>query len=59
MSSKPDLLDQVLEAVKKDVTIENSCCLLIAVDALLSSSNVNEMVGFKNEQKHDFSCCFY
>ncbi|KAG8132637.1 hypothetical protein E2320_010480 [Naja naja] len=45
MSSKPDLLDQVLEAVKKEVTIENSCCLLIAVDALLSSSNVNEM-GF-------------
>lgn len=48
MSSKPDLLDQVLEAVKKEVTIENSCCLLIAVDTLLSSSNVNEMVGFKN-----------
>ncbi|XP_070602660.1 BTB/POZ domain-containing protein 8 isoform X2 [Erythrolamprus reginae] len=45
MSSKPDLLDQVLEAVKKEVTIENSCCLLIAVDSLLSSSNVNEM-GF-------------
>ncbi|KAM3838953.1 BTB/POZ domain-containing protein 8 [Vipera latastei] len=45
MSSKPDLLDQVLEAVKKEVTTENSCCLLIAVDALLSSSNVNEM-GF-------------
>uniref|UniRef100_A0A670YK85 BTB domain containing 8 n=1 Tax=Pseudonaja textilis TaxID=8673 RepID=A0A670YK85_PSETE len=45
MSSKPDLLDQVLEAVKKKVTTENSCCLLIAVDALLSSSNVNEM-GF-------------
>ncbi|XP_032074161.1 BTB/POZ domain-containing protein 8 isoform X1 [Thamnophis elegans] len=45
MSSKPDLLDQVLEAVKKEVTVENSCCLLIAVDALLSSSSVNEM-GF-------------
>uniref|UniRef100_A0A8C5RWX5 BTB domain containing 8 n=1 Tax=Laticauda laticaudata TaxID=8630 RepID=A0A8C5RWX5_LATLA len=45
MSSKPDLLDQVLEAVRKEVTTENSCCLLIAVDALLSSSNVNEM-GF-------------
>ncbi|KAK9404070.1 hypothetical protein NXF25_008897 [Crotalus adamanteus] len=45
MSSKPDLLDQVLEAVKKEVTTENSCCLLIAVDTLLSSSNLNEM-GF-------------
>ncbi|XP_063154321.1 BTB/POZ domain-containing protein 8 isoform X2 [Candoia aspera] len=45
MSSKPDLLDQVFEAVKKDVTTENSCCLLIAMDTLLSSSNVKEM-GF-------------
>ncbi|KAM6454376.1 BTB/POZ domain-containing protein 8 isoform 1-T1 [Liasis olivaceus] len=45
MSSKPDLLDQVFEAVKKDITTENSCCLLIAMDTLLSSSNVKEM-GF-------------
>nr|XP_032628881.1 BTB/POZ domain-containing protein 8 [Chelonoidis abingdonii] len=45
MSSKPDLLEQVLKAVEKNISIENSCFLLIAVDSLLSSTNVKEM-GF-------------
>ncbi|XP_060088167.1 BTB/POZ domain-containing protein 8 [Heteronotia binoei] len=45
MSSKPDLLDQVFEAIGKNINTENSCCLLVAVDALLSSASVKEM-GF-------------
>uniref|UniRef100_A0A674IFE6 BTB/POZ domain-containing protein 8 n=1 Tax=Terrapene triunguis TaxID=2587831 RepID=A0A674IFE6_9SAUR len=45
MSSKPDLLEQVLKAIEKNISIENSCFLLIAVDTLLSSTNVKEM-GF-------------
>lgn len=45
MSSKPDLLDQVFEAVQKGISIENSCDLLLAMDTLLSSTNVEEMVG--------------
>lgn len=45
MSSKPDLLDQVLDAVEKSINTENSCCLLIALDALLNSANVKEMVS--------------
>ncbi|XP_075792642.1 BTB/POZ domain-containing protein 8 isoform X2 [Pelodiscus sinensis] len=45
MSSKPDLLEQVLKAIEKNINIENSCFLIIAVDTLLSSTNVKEM-GF-------------
>ncbi|KAM9130082.1 BTB/POZ domain-containing protein 8 isoform 7-T7 [Pangshura tecta] len=45
MSSKPDLLEQVLKAIEKNISIENSCFLLTAVDTLLSSANVKEM-GF-------------
>uniref|UniRef100_A0A8C8S3N9 BTB/POZ domain-containing protein 8 n=1 Tax=Pelusios castaneus TaxID=367368 RepID=A0A8C8S3N9_9SAUR len=45
MSSKPDLLDDVFEAIEKSVSIENSCFLIMAVDTLLSSTNVKEM-GF-------------
>ncbi|XP_037762374.1 AP2-interacting clathrin-endocytosis protein isoform X4 [Chelonia mydas] len=45
MSSKPDLLEQVLKAIEKNISIENSCFLLIAVNTLLSSTNVTEM-GF-------------
>ncbi|KAJ7332510.1 hypothetical protein JRQ81_014690 [Phrynocephalus forsythii] len=45
MSSKPDVLDQVLEAVQKGISTENSCDLLIAMDTLLSSTDVKEM-GF-------------
>ncbi|XP_060629900.2 BTB/POZ domain-containing protein 8 [Anolis sagrei] len=42
MSSKPELLDQLFEAVQKGITTENSCCLLLALDALLISANVKE-----------------
>ncbi|XP_053103979.1 BTB/POZ domain-containing protein 8 isoform X2 [Hemicordylus capensis] len=45
MSSKPDLLDKVFEAVEKSIGTENSCSLLIAMDALLNSEYVKEM-GF-------------
>ncbi|XP_042318885.1 BTB/POZ domain-containing protein 8 isoform X2 [Sceloporus undulatus] len=44
MSSKTELFDQLFEAVQKGITTENSCCLLMAVDALLSSENVKEML---------------
>ncbi|KAM7161951.1 BTB/POZ domain-containing protein 8 isoform 4-T4 [Macrochelys suwanniensis] len=54
MSSKPDLLEQVLKAIEKNISIENSCFLLIAVDTLLSSTDVKEM-GFtcKIQALHD------
>uniref|UniRef100_A0A8D0GE51 BTB/POZ domain-containing protein 8 n=1 Tax=Sphenodon punctatus TaxID=8508 RepID=A0A8D0GE51_SPHPU len=54
MSSKPDLLEQVFEAIEKSISIENSCLLTIAVDTLLSSTNVNDM-GFtcKIQALHD------
>nr|XP_056700722.1 BTB/POZ domain-containing protein 8 [Euleptes europaea] len=45
MSSKSDLLDSILEAIEKSINTENSCCLLIAMDVLLSSASVKEM-GF-------------
>ncbi|KYO19614.1 hypothetical protein Y1Q_0007531 [Alligator mississippiensis] len=45
MSSKPDLLEQVFKAIEKNINIENSCFLMIAMDTLLSSTNVKEM-GF-------------
>ncbi|XP_010005055.1 PREDICTED: uncharacterized protein KIAA1107-like [Chaetura pelagica] len=45
MSSKPDLLELILNAVEKSINNENSCFLLVAVDTLLDSTNVKEM-GF-------------
>ncbi|KAF1533417.1 AP2-interacting clathrin-endocytosis protein, partial [Eudyptes sclateri] len=45
MSSKPDLLELIFNAIEKSINNENSCFLLVAVDALLDSTNVKEM-GF-------------
>lgn len=46
MSSKPDLLELIFNATEKSINNENSCFLLVAVDMLLDSTNVKEMVGF-------------
>lgn len=46
MSSKPDLLELIFNAIEKSINNENSCFLLVAVDTLLDSTNVKEMVGF-------------
>ncbi|XP_010077864.1 PREDICTED: uncharacterized protein KIAA1107 homolog, partial [Pterocles gutturalis] len=45
MSSKPDLLELIFNAIEKSINNENSCFLLVAVDTLLESTNVKEM-GF-------------
>ncbi|XP_074954214.1 BTB/POZ domain-containing protein 8 [Phalacrocorax aristotelis] len=45
MSSKPDLLELIFNAIEKSINNENSCFLLVAVDTLLNSTNVKEM-GF-------------
>ncbi|XP_075281012.1 BTB/POZ domain-containing protein 8 isoform X3 [Opisthocomus hoazin] len=45
MSSKPDLLELIFNAIEKNINNENSCFLLVAVDTLLDSTNVKEM-GF-------------
>ncbi|NWX24234.1 K1107 protein, partial [Aegotheles bennettii] len=45
MSSKPDLLELIFNAIEKSINNENSCFLLVAVDTLLDSTNVKEM-GF-------------
>uniref|UniRef100_A0A8D0F5W3 BTB/POZ domain-containing protein 8 n=1 Tax=Strix occidentalis caurina TaxID=311401 RepID=A0A8D0F5W3_STROC len=45
MSSKPDLLELIFNAIEKSINNENSCFLLVAVDMLLDSTNVKEM-GF-------------
>ncbi|KAM5256786.1 BTB/POZ domain-containing protein 8 [Ctenodactylus gundi] len=45
MSSTADLLDKILKAVEENVTIENSCSLLMALDMLLNSESTKEM-GF-------------
>ncbi|NXH11349.1 K1107 protein, partial [Bucco capensis] len=45
MSSKPDLLELIFNAIEKSINNENSCLLLVAVDTLLDSTNVTEM-GF-------------
>ncbi|XP_027507304.1 AP2-interacting clathrin-endocytosis protein-like isoform X1 [Corapipo altera] len=45
MSSKPDLLELIFNAIEKSINNENSCFLLVAVDTLLDSANVKEM-GF-------------
>lgn len=46
MSSKPDLLELISNAIEKSINNENSCFLLVAVDMLLDSANVKEMVGY-------------
>lgn len=46
MSSKPDLLELIFNAIEKSINNENSCFLLVAVDTLLESTNVKETVGF-------------
>ncbi|NXQ29360.1 K1107 protein, partial [Alaudala cheleensis] len=45
MSSKPDLLEVIFNAIEKSINNENSCFLLVAVNMLLDSTNVKEM-GF-------------
>ncbi|NWH36250.1 K1107 protein, partial [Chloropsis hardwickii] len=45
MSSKPDLLELIFNAIEKSINNENSCLFLVAVDMLLDSANVKEM-GF-------------
>lgn len=45
MSSKPELLELISNAIEKNINNENSCFLLVAVDMLLDSANVKEMVG--------------
>ncbi|NXB51953.1 K1107 protein, partial [Leucopsar rothschildi] len=45
MSSEPDLLELIFNAIEKSINNENSCFLLVAVDMLLDSTNVKEM-GF-------------
>lgn len=44
MSSTADLLDKILKAIEENITTENSCSLLMALDALLSSDSTKEMV---------------
>jgi len=46
MSSKPDLLELIFNAIEKNINNENSCFLLVAVDTLLDSADVKELVGF-------------
>ncbi|XP_073752411.1 BTB/POZ domain-containing protein 8 isoform X5 [Callorhinus ursinus] len=45
MSSTADLLDKILKAIEENITTENSCSLLMALDTLLSSDITKEM-GF-------------
>ncbi|XP_063110270.1 BTB/POZ domain-containing protein 8 isoform X3 [Cavia porcellus] len=45
MSSTADLLDKILKAVEENITTENSCSLLMALDTLLNSESTKEM-GF-------------
>ncbi|XP_019482538.1 PREDICTED: uncharacterized protein KIAA1107-like isoform X1 [Hipposideros armiger] len=45
MSSTADLLDKILKAIEKNITTENSCSLLMALDVLLNSDSTKEM-GF-------------
>ncbi|XP_029801663.1 AP2-interacting clathrin-endocytosis protein [Suricata suricatta] len=45
MSSTADLLDKILKAIEENITTENSCSLLMALDTLLNSDNTKEM-GF-------------
>ncbi|XP_027426260.2 BTB/POZ domain-containing protein 8 isoform X3 [Zalophus californianus] len=45
MSSTADLLDKILKAIEENITTENSCSLLMALDTLLNSDITKEM-GF-------------
>ncbi|XP_004841334.1 uncharacterized protein KIAA1107 homolog isoform X3 [Heterocephalus glaber] len=45
MSSTADLLDKILKAIEENITTENSCSLLMALDTLLNSESIKEM-GF-------------
>ncbi|XP_004689841.1 PREDICTED: uncharacterized protein KIAA1107 homolog [Condylura cristata] len=45
MSSKADLLEKILKAIEENITTENSCSLLMALDTLLNSDHTKEM-GF-------------
>lgn len=44
MSSTSDLLDKILKAIEENITTENSCSLLTALDTLLNSDSTKEMV---------------
>lgn len=44
MSSTSDLLDKIFKAVEENITTENSCSLLMALDTLLNSESTKEMV---------------
>ncbi|XP_023383874.1 uncharacterized protein KIAA1107 homolog isoform X8 [Pteropus vampyrus] len=44
MSSTADLLDKILKAIEENITTENSCSLLMALDMLLNSDSTKEMV---------------
>ncbi|KAF3819636.1 hypothetical protein GH733_015145, partial [Mirounga leonina] len=44
MSSTADLLDKILKAIEENITTENSCSLLMALDTLLNSDSTKEMV---------------
>ncbi|XP_037354371.1 BTB/POZ domain-containing protein 8 [Talpa occidentalis] len=45
MSSTADLLEKILKAIEENITTENSCSLLMALDTLLNSDHTKEM-GF-------------
>ncbi|NWX30033.1 K1107 protein, partial [Notiomystis cincta] len=45
MSSQPDLLELIFNAIEKGINNENCCLLLVAVDMLLDTANEKEM-GF-------------
>ncbi|KAM6217489.1 BTB/POZ domain-containing protein 8 isoform 2-T2 [Rhynchocyon petersi] len=45
MSSTADILEKVLKAIEENITTENSCSLLMALDTLLNAENIKEM-GF-------------
>uniref|UniRef100_A0A8C3WER2 BTB/POZ domain-containing protein 8 n=1 Tax=Catagonus wagneri TaxID=51154 RepID=A0A8C3WER2_9CETA len=45
MSSTADLLDKIFKAIEENITTENSCSLLMALDTLLNSDSTKEM-GF-------------
>ncbi|XP_029416349.1 AP2-interacting clathrin-endocytosis protein isoform X2 [Nannospalax galili] len=45
MSSTAELLDKILKAIEENITTENSCSHLMAVDTLLNSESTKEM-GF-------------
>ncbi|XP_040589391.1 BTB/POZ domain-containing protein 8 isoform X2 [Mesocricetus auratus] len=45
MSSTTHLLDRILKAIEDNITTENSCSLLMALDTLLNSESTKEM-GF-------------